>query len=103
MRRDARRSPSSPVRRNHINPVPRVIEDRVEERRRTVRQDRSGTTSEYGSHQAPLPTQHGIAEGVNALMDPMEPADRLPFPSDLLSKAEVVQLPTSHNPVLLLG
>jgi len=44
-----------------------------------------------------------MAEGINALVNPVEPSDSLPFASDPLSKAKLIQLPSSNNSMLPLS
>jgi len=103
VRSNAARRTAAAIRRDDVNPIAGVIEDLVEVGRRPMRQHRTRTASEYGCHQVAFPVEDRMAEGINALVNPVEPSDSLPFASDPLSKAKLIQLPSSNNSMLPLS
>jgi hypothetical protein len=97
------RRSTATVGRDDVNPIAGIVEDLVEVGRRPVRQHRTGTTSKRGCDQLAFPAEDWMAEGINALVNPVEPPDSFPFASDTLSEAKLVQLPSSNNSMLRLS
>jgi hypothetical protein len=100
MRRNTPRSPPPSIGRDHIDSIPTVIENPVQESSGPMGQNSPGSTSKYRRHQVTFPAQDGMTEGVDALVDPMETADSVAFARYALSEPEFAQLPPGNNPML---
>jgi hypothetical protein len=97
------RSASASVRSDYVDPVSIVIEDSVEESRRSVRQHGTWSTGENRRHQVPSPTEQSVSDGIGALMHSVEASRLNPPVHDLHVKTKVLQLPQRNHSVLSRG